>query len=616
MTLEYENFDSSSDEELKENYTLSQYLNFLLKNILNVNYIYNSEDFKLKLGLILHNIADGFSKYSAIRNTYKKIKSEIFTVDNNSNKENLNIIKTTFNKHINKLFIDDNKENISDTDYKKLFYFLFNSNFSIPEIFILKNNVTADQVKKILLEELKNSNINLNSISNNPLNFTIHNSEEFLAFTKIIGMNNRNHLKHRILEETTNDLSTICKILNTREETFTINHIVHYKTGNVQTDILSFGTYDKILYEFNNQTPEYKRAIIKRIFEVVQARENTQSIEELPRKLNHFAEKLTHLLFIVEIHRNNATLFTAPMFLELINNNSTSLSHKELFPMAIEHAVAQARGIIKNYKYALPDSHPIDYDTTNIQNGNLLLTKEGDLLIKWLSEKLNNSKLANIAQIFDILASVQFYKNMDNLKINDIKSFSEKINKLDNCPASSLKSLDDILATLLPKIKNMGERNLKLAKTKLLEKKDFPQDLKDLIEITYFEFTESLKNIEEFLAQKQADLKEDIKKILPEILQILCDKIKEWYNIDAPSYITNTEVFEEKILKDITLKFATSPTSFKNKLKFSLKRKNSDSENSYDSSKILKIHEDETSEINLEEYYKLMGESFSDSISA
>ncbi|ABV76510.1 hypothetical protein [Rickettsia rickettsii] len=90
--LKYENFDSSSDEELKENNTLPKYLNFLLKNILNIldiNYIYNSEDFKLKLGLVLHNLADRFYKYSTIRNIYKKIKSEILVVDNNDYEENI-----------------------------------------------------------------------------------------------------------------------------------------------------------------------------------------------------------------------------------------------------------------------------------------------------------------------------------------------------------------------------------------------------------------------------------------------------------------------------------------------------------------------------------------------
>ncbi|KYP98597.1 hypothetical protein BG75_05075 [Rickettsia endosymbiont of Proechinophthirus fluctus] len=101
-----------------------------------------------------------------------------------------------------------------------------------------------------------------------------------------------------------------------------------------------------------------------------------------------------------------------------------------------------------------------------------------------------------------------------------------------------LNSLDQNLTALILKVNNIGERNLKLTKTKLLEKKDFSQDLKDLIEITYLEFTESLKNIEGFLAQKQASLKTEI-KILPEILQILYAKIKEWYDIDAPEYAKN-----------------------------------------------------------------------------
>ncbi|MFV9868490.1 MAG: hypothetical protein AB8U78_00775 [Rickettsia slovaca] len=136
------------------------------------------------------------------------------------------------------------------------------------------------------------------------------------------------------------------------------------------------------------------------------AKASTQNIEELPRKLNYFAEKLTHLLFMLATHRNNATLFTAPMFLELIDKNSIFLSYKEFFPMSAEHAVAQTRGILKNYKYVLPNSCPIDYDTTNVQNGNLLLIKEGNILIEWLSKKLNNCKLANIARIFDILASM------------------------------------------------------------------------------------------------------------------------------------------------------------------------------------------------------------------
>ncbi|WP_245968947.1 hypothetical protein [Candidatus Rickettsia colombianensi] len=173
-----------------------------------------------------------------------------------------------------------------------------------------------------------------------------------------------------------------------------------------------------------------------------------------------------------------------------------------------------------------------------------------------------------------------------------------------------LNSLDQNLTALVLKA---GERNLKLTKTKLLKKKDFSQDLKDLIEITYLEFTESLKNIERFLAQKQASLKKEIKKILPEILQILCGKIKEWYDIDAPEYTKD-------VLQDITAKFnqTISPVSFKTKLKLSLKSKNLENEGNYDydSNKILKTHDEELDKT-IEEALKLIGvgESFDDSIS-
>ncbi|MCC8462210.1 MAG: hypothetical protein LN546_03385 [Rickettsia endosymbiont of Ecitomorpha arachnoides] len=159
-----------------------------------------------------------------------------------------------------------------------------------------------------------------------------------------------------------------------------------------------------------------------------------------------------------------------------------------------------------------------------------------------------------------------------------------------------LNSLDQNLTALITKVNNIGERNLKLTKTKLLEKKDFSRDLKDLIEITYLEFAESLKNIEGFLAQKQASLKKEIKKILPEILQILCAKVKEWYDIDAPEYTKD-------VLKDITAKF--SQNTPKKRLKISLFQKKDIYDENDDNNQTV-----ETIAINksMEEYSKLMGE--------
>ncbi|MCC8406957.1 MAG: hypothetical protein LN560_05100 [Rickettsia endosymbiont of Sceptobius lativentris] len=243
----------------------------------------------------------------------------------------------------------------------------------------------------------------------------------------------------------------------------------------------------------------------------------------------------------------------------------------------------------------LPNSCSIDYDITNVQNGNLLLIKEGNILIKWLSENFNNAKLENIALVFDTLALIQNYKNknIDNIKINDIKHFLEKVHKLENCPINLLNSLDQNLTALITKVNNIGERNLKLTKTKLLEKKDFSRDLKDLIEITYLEFAESLKNIEGFLAQKQASLKKEIKKILPEILQILCAKVKEWYDIDAPEYTKD-------VLKDITAKF--SQNTPKKRLKISLFQKKDIYDDNNQTVETIAINK------SMEEYSKLMGE--------
>ncbi|WP_016770316.1 hypothetical protein [Rickettsia sibirica] len=62
---------------------------------------------------------------------------------------------------------------------------------------------------------------------------------------------------------------------------------------------------------------------------------------------------------------------------------------------------------------------------------------------------------------------------MDNVKSNDIKSCLAKVHKLEYCPIKLLNSLDQNLTALILKVNNIGERNLKLTKTKLLEKRIF-----------------------------------------------------------------------------------------------------------------------------------------------
>ncbi|HJD61425.1 MAG TPA: hypothetical protein LFV90_04660 [Rickettsia endosymbiont of Columbicola hoogstraali] len=90
--------------------------------------------------------------------------------------------------------------------------------------------------------------------------------------------------------------------------------ILHYKTGNVQTEKFGFGNYKDIFQEILHNE-EHK--------------ENSHLV--LPKKLNNFAEQLTYLLFIIEMQRNNTTLFTAPMFLELTIQNSKYLKKEGFF---------------------------------------------------------------------------------------------------------------------------------------------------------------------------------------------------------------------------------------------------------------------------------------------
>lgn len=58
MKPNYENLDSSSDEESKQNYFPFQHPDNLLKNILSINNVSDSKGLKLRLGLILHNLAN------------------------------------------------------------------------------------------------------------------------------------------------------------------------------------------------------------------------------------------------------------------------------------------------------------------------------------------------------------------------------------------------------------------------------------------------------------------------------------------------------------------------------------------------------------------------------
>ncbi|XVN41245.1 MAG: hypothetical protein RCO49_01230 [Rickettsia endosymbiont of Argas persicus] len=539
-------FIDSSDEE-KENQVVKKFIktnysSYLLNDLLNIQNILNADDFKIKLGLILHNLADRLFKNSLINDTYQNIKIKELSLSESNYNNLLNSIKTIFKTKWDQLFIDNSKENpITDKDYIQLFNFLFDKNIKLPQIFTLKDSITITEVKETLLDEIHlSSDIDLQPLFQDPLNIklNLNNPVEILAYSKITNRNNKNKIKYLTVQKTDKYSSTtIYKLPNIKLPAFTDSHVIHYKTGNVQTEKFGFGNYKDIFQEIL-QNDSYRKDIVERIFEVVQNK-SIKSTLKLPKELNNFAEQLTHLLFIIEMQRNNATLFTAPMFLELIAKDNKYLKDEKFFPMSAKTAVSQARGISKDYLNKLPNTHFMDYDTNNIKNSHRLLSKEGSIFFIWLDKIINNNKLTILTHTFDCYALVKFITNKetDKLSLKNIQNFLEDIYKIENYPKDILKTLEENLHNIIPYFGSRSEQYLKLAKENLLEKTIFSGKVKNLINTTFSEFQKVIPKLESFLAKVQENFEEDIKKIIPEILQILSSKLKEWYNIETPEYI-------------------------------------------------------------------------------
>ncbi|WP_341790662.1 hypothetical protein [Rickettsia endosymbiont of Polydrusus tereticollis] len=239
----------------------------------------------------------------------------------------------------------------------------------------------------------------------------------------------------------------------------------------------------------------------------------------------------------------------------------------------------------------------MDYDTTNVKNGYILLKREGGIFVEWLNIVMGNSVLNYITQIFDAVTLVEIISNkkINRISIQELQNFLDDIKKIDNCPHNLLTALAESLNNLIPNFGKRSEQYLNLAKENLLKKNIFTEDIKDLIEVTYYIFQETLTKLESFLLQAQIKLAADIEKILPEILTVLCEKIKEWYNIKVPEYITANlppkDITDSKVLRDITVNvnIDSSSNSIKILLSNPCKRKEVDGNIKNDNNKVLKL---------------------------
>jgi hypothetical protein len=541
--------DSSDDEAeqlvFKTNNIagVESYADYILKNLGFETFtdIQDTNTFKLKLGIFLHNFADRIFKNSKIHKKYLTIKKEHLGLDEDKYNEALNAIKDFLSADtLTKLGIQE-EMHFEDKEYKQLFNYIFNEKAILPKNII--NKLSKDEgniFRQKLLEELQRSKLDLNFLKNFSLKLDRDNDQDasdILAFSQIVNRNNKNNLKYLKQQQVDHSTSSVYNIPSTNLGTFTDAHRLHYKTANVQSEIFEAGTYAKdFLPPINSFNEQERLAFIKHIFTIVQ-----HGIpEEIDRKISNIADQLLHLLFITEIQRNVTTLFTAPMFLELVVEKGCN---EIQFPMSMDKAVARTRNIIKKYQESLPNNHCMDFDTTSDKYpGDELLIKIGEIFIKWLSIIKGKPELEHtveklaLANYLETLVS----KDQNQISLKDIRTLILDLQKI--------PSLNDLLSdinckiskdiTMLQFIQNLDQGNTKqfinFYKEKTLKTLELPQykEHKQYIKKAYEDFIKNIEILKKNILSIKNDVKSSIKNELLQSIKYSIQGIDKWYKLD------------------------------------------------------------------------------------
>jgi hypothetical protein len=538
--------DSSDDEEeqlvFKQNNIagVRSYADYILKNLDFQTFtgIKNTNTFKLKLGIFLHNFADRVLRNSKIHEKYLTLKKKHLGLDESEYNEASKDIKDFLADTLTKLGIQKNIQ-FEDKECKQLFNYIFNEKSILPKNIIDRIPKEENIFRQKLLEELQKSKLDLNFLKNFSLKLDRDNDQgasDMLAFSQIVNRNNKNNLKYLKQQQVDHSTSSVYNIPSTNLGTFTDAHRLHYKTANVQSEIFEAGTYkDDFLppiYSFNEQE---RLAFIKRIFTILQH----GAPEEMDRKIGNVSDQFLHLLFITEMQRNVTTLFTAPMFLELLEKGCKEIQ----FPMSMDKAVARTRNIIKKYQESLPNNHCMDFDTTSDKYpGDELLIKIGEIFIKWLSLIKEKHGLENIVQKLAIVNYIETLVNKDQNQISlkdirililDLHKIPELNNLLSDINCEISKDL-----TLLQFIQNLDQGNTKqfinFYKEKTLKTLELPQYKGHALDIkkAYEAFIKNIETLKKNISIIHSDIESHIKNELLQSIKCSVQGIDKWYKLD------------------------------------------------------------------------------------
>ena len=478
-------FDSSDDESDYE-FDISQSL-----KTISLGTEKDSADFFV---LLIHEVANIFLRTSEVNKKYQELKEKSFSIK----KSELDDFLRIFDGKFKPLYKDHyNIDQLNNEELQKLFHFIFNPNTPSPKTIISENNDIS--LRKIFLDKLKidkELNTALKELDKNiyktPLETKSDDSSSFLASSLMLSRNFKNITK---AVKTTKNLNNIgvasIHILSNTDPllgTSTTDTTIRSQSSNTQSKIHRITTYKKLL----NKLPTNKDSITlltKTCLKLIQG----TKIEEIknstiPEKQLTYIQTLSRDLvdlFFLENARNPSCTIMFPMWLELMEANSTK--YKNSFPMAMKKAVAFTRGFHKEFSNILSKPFIIDFDSNNVQDPSPLIKAEFNLISAWCKEFLN----------IDLQGLLQEYTNLEKQKqSNSNEIISRKIQ-------SALKTLKTRSSNTKKKEKNaINGENIK---------------------------------------KKELELNKQRKEFITKILNKIEKKLSEWYNIELPMESVMTE---------------------------------------------------------------------------
>jgi len=372
--------DSSDDEEelLISKIRKVGYFHYIANELIDIAGICKMQDpdfvFDYRIGVALQHLADRFFRHTEVGEQYKLLKTAHINLDTEICNQFIKNARSFFTKQSDLLSIDPSTKN---EEIIQLFNHLFTGR--VPLTSKIKAISPSEDYKTKLLQKISQDSSFVSAIKTAfPLrtlsliqSSSATNAAEVLAFCKLINRYIKNELK--VIIATSQDSTEVDKSIQIQFKTQHIRDlneswILRPNSKKAQNKIASLGNYSDI---FEYITQDTKKSIISRIFDLLL---NKETLNITGNNIQQ-TDKLTQLLFISELARNKAAVFTILMFLDLLESEDISQKHVkneliDLFPMALKGAMQSSRDLIN--EPLLENTHSMDFNHEDQTHINLL----------------------------------------------------------------------------------------------------------------------------------------------------------------------------------------------------------------------------------------------------